>query len=93
MERTAYLKPNTVNYKYTNTNTLTEIERVKAKLNQESHLFIICFGMLIGTIFSLFIGYHLNTTFINIFLLMALPIALTYWLRKVYIHTLIHYQE
>lgn len=93
MERTSYLNSNTLNYKYVDTDTFTEVENLKAKLNQESHLFIVCLGMLIGTTLSLFIGYHLNTTFINIMFLMALPIVLTYCLRKVYIHTLVHYQE
>nr|WP_322873947.1 FUSC family protein [Acinetobacter sp. CFCC 10889] len=82
-----------MNYHYAEITTTPQLENIKTKLEQESHLFIICLGMLIGTILSLFIGYHLNTTLMNVFLLLSLPVALTYCLRKIYIHTLIHYQE
>lgn len=93
MERTSYLASESINYHYSDNVPTTTIEKIRTELEQESHIFIVCLGMLIGTTLSLFIGYHLNTTLMNIFLLMSLPVALTYCLRKIYIHTLIHYQE
>lgn len=93
MDRTSYLSSESINYHYSDSIPQKRLENIRTKLEQESHIFIICLGMVIGTTLSLFIGYHLNTTLINIFLLMSLPVALTYCLRKIYIHTLIHYQE
>lgn len=51
-------------------------------------------GAIIGTIFSLFIAYHLTEINLGIYALLSIiPLALSYSLRKVYIHTLVHSQE
>jgi len=70
-----------------------KIEQQKQILEQESHLFIVVLGALIGSIFSLFIAYHLQPDLLSYGLLSVIPFALAYSLRKVYIHTLIHSQE
>lgn len=93
MNKNAYLSSHRIHYPYSQTVPVITSQNIKTELEQESHLFIICLGMMIGAILSLFIGYHLNTTWINLFLLMSFPVALTYCLRKIYIHTLIHYQD
>ncbi len=64
-----------------------------AELNQELHLFIVVMGILIGAILALFIGYHINLIAWQVVLMVALPWALAYWLRKVYIYTLVHFQD
>ncbi|MDN5512605.1 FUSC family protein [Acinetobacter sp.] len=70
-----------------------KIEQQKQILEHESHLFIVVLGAMIGSILSIFIAYHLTPNFIEYALLSAIPFALAYSLRKVYIHTLIHSQE
>ncbi len=72
---------------------LQKAEQIKYALEQESHLFIVIMGAVIGSIFSIFIAYHLTPNFIEYALLSMIPFALAYSLRKVYIHTLIHSQE
>lgn len=69
-----------------------EIQHHLKQLEQRSHFFIVILGTLIGASIALCIGYHLNANIFNYAVLMALPIALTYILRKVYIHTLVHSQ-
>lgn len=71
-----------------------KIQQLKNSLNKESHLFIVTLGAIIGTIFSLFIAYHLTEINLGIYALLSIiPLALSYSLRKVYIHTLVHSQE
>ena len=62
-------------------------------LEQESHLFIVILGAVIGSILSIFIAYHLKPNLFEYAMLSAIPFALSYSLRKVYIHTLVHSQE
>lgn len=62
-------------------------------LEKQSHIFIVILGSILGTIFSAFIAYHISYSFINFLFLMIIPILVSYFLRKVYIHTLVHYQE
>jgi ABC-type lipoprotein release transport system permease subunit len=70
-----------------------KIATIKSILNQESHLFIVVLGAVIGTILAIFIAYHLKSNPLIYTLLSVIPFALSYSLRKVYIHTLIHSQE
>jgi len=72
---------------------LQKVKHIKQTLEQESHPFIVMMGAIIGSIFSIFIAYHLTPNFIEYALLGVIPFALAYSLRKVYIHTLIHSQE
>ena len=72
---------------------LQKAEQIKQTLEQESHLFIVMLGAVIGSILSLFIAYHLTPNLLEYSLLGVIPFALAYSLRKVYIHTLIHSQE
>ena len=98
MEKTGYLAENTFPHTFMPTtahsqqkiNSQQEIHGRKLQLNQESHMFIVCMGMVIGAILALFIGYHLNSTGLNAMLLLSLPVILTYLLRKIYIHTLVY---
>ena len=66
---------------------------IKSILNQESHLFIVVLGTVIGAILSIFIVYHLNSNPLSYTLISVVPFSLAYSLRKVYIHTLVHSQE
>lgn len=66
--------------------TVNEMEQ----LEQESHLFIVVLGTVIGAILALFIGYHLNTGIVQFLLLSILPVFCAYFLRRVYIYTLTH---
>ncbi|WP_347452997.1 FUSC family protein [Acinetobacter thermotolerans] len=66
--------------------TVNEMEQ----LEQESHLFIVVLGTVIGAILALFIGYHLNTGIVQFLLLSILPVFSAYFLRRVYIYTLTH---
>ncbi|TCB52608.1 FUSC family protein [Acinetobacter sp. ANC 4779] len=68
-------------------------EEIKRVLEQESHLFIVILGAVIGTILSIFIAYHLKPNLLEYAMLSVIPFALSYSLRKVYIHTLVYSQE
>lgn len=70
-----------------------KLEEIKMALEQESHLFIVILGAVIGSILSIFIAYHLKPNLFEYAMLSAIPFALSYSLRKVYIHTLVHSQE
>ncbi|WP_374663382.1 hypothetical protein [Acinetobacter sp.] len=64
-----------------------------SQLHQQSHVFIVSLGAILGVLISLSIGYHLRTTAINMMLLSLIPLALSYVLREVYIYTLTHMQD
>ncbi|TCH64352.1 FUSC family protein [Acinetobacter sp. ANC 4862] len=70
-----------------------KLEEIKMLLDKQSHLFIVILGAVIGTILSIFIAYHLKPNLFEYALLSVIPFALSYSLRKVYIHTLVHSQE
>ena len=70
-----------------------KLAEIKMALEQESHLFIVILGAVIGSILSIFIAYHLKPNLFEYAILSAIPFALSYSLRKVYIHTLVHSQE
>jgi hypothetical protein len=67
-----------------------KINEIEHTLNQEPHFFIVILGLIIGTILSIFIDYHLSPHLWSYGLLSLLPFTLAYGLRKIYIHTLIH---
>lgn len=70
-----------------------KLAEIKMALEQESHLFIVILGAVIGSILSIFIAYHLKPNLFEYAMLSAIPFALSYSLRKVYIHTLVHSLE
>ena len=70
-----------------------ELHKINQMLHQQSHLFIVALGTLIGALIALFIAYHLKTTTANVLLLSWIPFALPYLLREIYIYTLIHIQD
>ena len=74
-------------------NNKQKIQQMKYRLDQESHIFIVTLGAIIGSIFSLFIAYQLEPNVFIYALLSLIPFALSYSLRKVYIHTLVHSQD
>lgn len=69
---------------------LQRLHQISEELEQQSHLFVVILGTVIGAILALFIGYHINTSIMHLILLSILPICLAYFLRKVYIYTLTH---
>ncbi len=69
---------------------LQQLHQISEELEQQSHLFVVILGTVIGAILALFIGYHINTSIMHFILLSILPICLAYFLRKVYIYTLTH---
>lgn len=58
-------------------------------IKNQPHFMILLLGALIGGMFALFIGYHLEHYFLNYAILTLIPIAMALFLRKVYIRTLI----
>jgi uncharacterized membrane protein YfcA len=66
----------------------SNLNESKYSLENQSHAFIVFLGALIGGIIAVFIGYHLDTTFIHYAFLSVLPLSFAYGLRKVYINTL-----
>lgn len=68
---------------------LQRLHQINFELESESHLFIVCLGTVIGAIFALFVGYHLNSSAIHFLLLITLPVCCAYLLRKIYIYTLV----
>lgn len=72
---------------------LHQTNKIKHLLNNQSHIFIVSLGTILGAIFTLFIGYHLKLTLLNISLLCLIPVALPYLLREVYMYTLLHMRD
>lgn len=70
-----------------------QLYRLKNQLDREPHLFIVLLGAVIGVILALFISYHLKVMLFSLVCLVALPVTLAYFLRRVYIYTLLHYQD
>lgn len=77
------------NYSLSEFNIEKQYTELKKILEQKSHTFIVFLGAFIGGILSVFISYHLNSTFIFFVFLSILPISFAYILRKVYINTLV----
>lgn len=95
MEKNLYITPSRLSDTGMPTTNLHAqyLQGRKQQLNQQSHVFMIAFGMFIGAILALFVGYHLNMTLFNVAVLLSLPIILTYMLRKIYIHTVVHIEH
>jgi hypothetical protein len=58
-------------------------------IKHQPHAMILLLGALIGSMFALFIGYHLEQYFLNYAILLLIPVTMALFLRKVYVHTLI----
>ncbi len=67
---------------------LNSSSQLKHRLNQQSHIFIVALGALIGALIAACIAYHLQINAENLLLLSLIPCAVPYLLRQVYIHTL-----
>ncbi len=67
--------------------------QIQAELEKQPHIFIVLLSAMIGIIFALFIAYHLEGMFLSLLCIGTLPLCFAYFLRKVYIHTLVNYQE
>lgn len=57
-------------------------------LEHQSHLFIVLVGAIIGAIITMAVSLHLNITPISYAVFFIIPLAFSFILRKVYIHTL-----
>lgn len=68
---------------------LQRLKQITFELEHESHLLIVFLGTVIGAVFALFIGYHLQNHAIHFLLLISLPIGLAYLLRRIYIYTVV----
>ncbi|NHB58344.1 hypothetical protein G9F32_09985 [Acinetobacter sp. 194] len=64
-----------------------------SSLNAESHIFIVVLGALIGAAIAFAIGYSISANWLEYGLLMLIPLVITYFLRKVYIYTLLNFKE
>lgn len=64
-----------------------------AKLHQQSHIFIVTLGAIIGGIIAIAIGYSAKASTLNYFMLSLIPLSMSLILSKVYIHTVIHYKD
>ena len=77
-------------------NSLSEqinFEQLKSQLNRQSHLFIVILGTLLGATIALSIGYSIKAHLFGYLLLTSIPIFISYILRKVYIYTLLNFQD
>lgn len=63
------------------------LAEAKFELNQRPHFFMIILGLVIGSILSVFIGYHIQPQLMSYIFLSFIPLLMAYGLRKVYIHT------
>lgn len=68
-------------------------EQLKSQLNHQSHLFIVILGTLLGATIALSIGYSIKAHLFSYLLLTSIPIIISYILRKVYIYTLLNFQD
>lgn len=66
---------------------------LEVSLEQQPHFFILFLGLITGSVIALAVGFALKVNLFNAILLMLVPIAICYLLRKVYIYTLLNYQE
>lgn len=62
-------------------------------LNQQPHFFILIMGFIIGSVIAIAIGFSFKVSALAILLLTCIPFVLCFLLRKVYIHTLLHFQD
>lgn len=69
------------------------LAEAKISIKQQPHVFILLLGLMIGSVFALFIAYHIPANAMSYGLLFFIPMLLAYLLRRVYIHTLIQNLE
>lgn len=96
MEKNVYFTETTLSDRFVSpvaTDHTQYLHQRKLQLNQQTHLFIVLMGMVLGTVLASFMAYHLNMTVFNGGLLLSFPVLLTYMLRKIYIHTLVHTED
>ncbi|WP_296277678.1 hypothetical protein [uncultured Acinetobacter sp.] len=67
--------------------------QLEKSLNQQPHFLILILGLVTGSTIAMAIGYGLKAHFALSLFLIIIPIALCYLLRKVYIYTVLHFQE
>lgn len=67
--------------------------KLEKLLNQQPHFLVLLLGLVTGSTIALAIGFTLKANLAISLLLSLIPIALCYLLRKVYIYTLLHYQD
>ena len=70
--------------------TLQDLHKL---LNAESHIFIVLLGSILGGMIALAIGHSVQASPVNFVMLSLIPIGMSYILRKVYIYTLLNYQD
>lgn len=68
-------------------------EQVQIQLNQQSHVFVVFLGALLGACIALAIGYSIEASLVHYSTLALIPLLMSFVLRKVYIHTLIHFKD
>ena len=69
------------------------VEKNHSQLSQQSHIFVVFLGAMLGAIIALAIGYSIEASLWHYSVLALLPILMSLVLRKVYIHTLIHFRD
>ena len=82
------VRDNIVFFPPTYNQKIQRLEEAKFELNQRPHFFIVLLGLTLGSIFSLFIAYHIQPHVMSYLLLSTIPLILAYCLRRVYIYTL-----
>ena len=93
MEKNVYFTEATLSDRFVSPVTADHLQQRKSQLNQQTHVFIVLMGMVLGAVLASFMAYHLNMTVLNSGLLLSFPVLLTYLLRKIYIHTLAHTED
>ena len=69
------------------------VEKVQSQLSQQSHIFVVFLGAVLGAIIALAIGYSIEASLLHYSVLALIPVLMSFVLRKVYIHTLIHFRD
>ncbi len=69
------------------------VEKTQSQLNQQSHIFVVLLGAVLGGIIALAMGYSMEASLVHYLTLAFIPVLASFVLRKVYIYTLIHYKD
>ncbi|AMW78216.1 hypothetical protein AMD27_04445 [Acinetobacter sp. TGL-Y2] len=78
---------------YNSTNQPLIVEKTQTQLNQQSHIFVVFLGAILGAFIALAIGYSIEVSLLHYSTLSLIPVLTSFVLRKVYIHTLIHFRD
>lgn len=78
---------------YNSINQPLIVEKTQAQLNQQSHIFVVLLGAILGAFIALAIGYSIEVSLLHYSTLALIPLFMSFVLRKVYIHTLIHFKD